>query len=48
MDGKKHHVLKGVHPSRLSASRGFFGSKPFSQCNAYLKSEGKPEINWQV
>ena len=48
IDAKKHHVLKGVHPSGLSASRGFFGSKPFSKCNAYLRQEGKPEIDWQV
>ena len=48
LDSKRHHILKSVHPSGLSASRGFFGSKPFSQCNAYLRGEGKPEIDWQV
>lgn len=48
IDSRRHHVLKSVHPSGLSASRGFFGSKPFSQCNAFLRSEGKPEIDWQV
>ena len=48
IDSRRHHILKSVHPSGLSASRGFFGSKPFSKCNAFLRSEGKPEIDWQV
>lgn len=46
IDTNKHHVLQAVHPSPLSASRGFFGCKHFSQTNAYLKSMGKPEIVW--
>jgi uracil-DNA glycosylase len=44
-----HHenlILKAVHPSPLSAYRGFFGSKHFSQANAYLKKQGASEINW--
>ena len=48
IDTKRHHVIKSVHPSGLSASRGFFGSKPFSKCNAYLRKEGKPEIDWKL
>ena len=36
------------HPSPLSAARGFFGSKPFSQCNAYLRKEGQEEIDWAL
>ena len=48
IDSKRHHILKSVHPSGLSASRGFFGSRPFSKCNAFLRSESKPEIDWQV
>jgi uracil-DNA glycosylase len=36
----------GVHPSPLSAYRGFFGSKPFSQVNSILKSENKEPIKW--
>jgi uracil-DNA glycosylase len=48
IDQSKHCVLKSVHPSPLSAHRGFLGSKPFSQCNAYLKSKGLPEINWSL
>lgn len=46
IDRTKHHVLQAVHPSPLSASRGFFGCKHFSQTNAYLKSVGKAEIDW--
>lgn len=38
--------LASVHPSPLSASRGFFGSRPFSQINDYLKNEGAEPINW--
>ena len=41
-----HYVIESAHPSPLSASRGFFGSKPFSKINELLKSEGKKEINW--
>ena len=39
-------VVKSAHPSPLSAYRGFFGSKPFSQCNAMLVENGKTEITW--
>ena len=39
-------ILKAVHPSPLSAYRGFFGCKHFSQANAYLKEHGASEINW--
>lgn len=42
----KHKIIKSPHPSPLSAHRGFFGSKPFSQINEYLKDAGKPEIKW--
>ncbi|WP_275938265.1 uracil-DNA glycosylase family protein, partial [Escherichia coli] len=44
VDRKKHLVLEAVHPSPLSAHRGFFGTKPFSKTNAYLKSKGIGEI----
>jgi uracil-DNA glycosylase len=40
------HVITSAHPSPLSAYRGFFGSKPFSQVNAKLSSQGFSEINW--
>lgn len=43
-----HHVILGVHPSPLSASTGFFGSKPFSQTNDYLAAKGMKEIDWQI
>jgi uracil-DNA glycosylase len=44
----KHLVLKGVHPSPLSASRGFFGCKHFSKTNEYLVSKNLTPINWQI
>lgn len=46
IDASKHLILKAPHPSPLSSYRGFFGSKPFSKSNEYLKSHGKKEINW--
>lgn len=45
---KKHLIIKSPHPSPLSASRGFFGSKPFSKTNNFLKSIGKTPIDWQI
>lgn len=44
----KHFIIKSVHPSPLSASRGFFGSKPFSKTNEYLVSKNLSPINWQI
>ncbi|WP_238886918.1 uracil-DNA glycosylase [Clostridium sp. YIM B02551] len=44
----QHYIIKSVHPSPLSASRGFFGSKPFSRTNDFLKSIGKAPIDWQI
>ena len=41
---KRHLIIESAHPSPLSASRGFFGSKPFSKCNAFLKQHGEEEI----
>ena len=46
IDTKRHKVLNAPHPSPLSAHRGFFGSRHFSQANEYLKSKGKSEILW--
>lgn len=48
IDQQKHLVLKSVHPSPLSAHRGFFGQKQFSQINQYLISQGKAPIRWQL
>ncbi len=47
IDPKKHLILRSVHPSPLSASRGWFGSKHFSQANNYLIQNGLEPINWQ-
>lgn len=46
IDRNKHLVIESAHPSPLSSYRGFFGSKPFSKTNAYLKQNGKAEIMW--
>jgi uracil-DNA glycosylase len=48
IDTQKHLVLKGPHPSPLSAHRGFFGCKHFSQINAYLKAHDKTPIDWSL
>ncbi len=48
IDRKKHLVLESVHPSPLSSHRGFFGSKPFSKTNAYLKAHNKTPIDWSL
>lgn len=48
VDTSRHLVLKSVHPSPLSAYNGFFGSKPFSQANAFLERHGQPPINWRL
>jgi uracil-DNA glycosylase len=45
---KSHLIITSPHPSPLSAFRGFFGSKPFSKTNDFLKSINKPPINWQI
>lgn len=46
IDTAKHFIIKSTHPSPFSAHNGFFGSKPFSKTNAYLKKENMQEINW--
>jgi len=46
IDAKKHLVLKSVHPSPLSAHRGFFGNHHFSQTNEYLMNQGLTPIDW--
>lgn len=48
IDRKKHLVIESVHPSPLSAHRGFFGSKPFSKANTYLISHGEEPIDWSL
>ena len=46
IDSKKHLILTAPHPSPLSAHRGFFGSKPFSQTNTFLQSKQIDKIKW--
>ena len=46
IDTHRHHIIKSPHPSPLSASRGFFGSRPFSRANAYLIQDGLDPIDW--
>jgi uracil-DNA glycosylase len=45
---QNHLIIESPHPSPFSARTGFFGSKPFSKTNEYLKSKGIKEINWRV
>jgi uracil-DNA glycosylase len=45
---EKHLVIETVHPSPLSAYRGFFGSAPFSQANQYIQSSGHTPIDWRL
>lgn len=47
IDEKKHLILRSVHPSPLSAHRGFFGNKHFSNTNEYLLSQGLTPIDWR-
>ena len=46
IDSQRHHVLTAPHPSPLSAYRGFFGCRHFSQANALLVQQGLPPIDW--
>ncbi|MEC8427658.1 MAG: uracil-DNA glycosylase, partial [Pseudomonadota bacterium] len=48
IDPQKHCVLKSVHPSPLSAHRGFLGCRHFSQANQYLKDRGERPIDWSL
>jgi uracil-DNA glycosylase len=47
IDREKHCVLESVHPSPLSAHRGFFGKRQFTECNEYLIFSGQEVINWE-
>ena len=46
--GGRHCVIESVHPSPLSAHRGFFGSKPFSRANAFLEESGRGAVDWRI
>ena len=48
IDSSKHLIIASSHPSPLSAHRGFFGSKPFSKTNDYLRKNKNEEIDWRI
>lgn len=48
IDRRRHMVIQSPHPSPFSAHRGFLGSRPFSQANAFLESHGMKSINWSL
>ena len=48
IDSSKHLIIATPHPSPLSAHRGFFGSKPFSKANDYLRKTKNEEIDWRI
>jgi len=48
LNNPKHLILMAPHPSPLSSYRGFFGSKPFSKTNEFLRNNGIKEIDWQI
>ena len=48
IDSSKHLIIATPHPSPLSAHRGFFGSKPFSKTNDYLRKNKNEEIDWRI
>ena len=48
IDKSKHHIISSVHPSPLSANKGFFGSNPFSKTNKFLVSKGLKPIDWKL
>ena len=48
LEMNQHKVIESAHPSPLSASKGFFGSKPFSQVNALLESMGQGAVDWSI
>jgi len=45
---RQHYIVESPHPSPLSAHRGFFGSRPFSRVNDFLRSVGETPIDWQL
>ena len=48
VDSTRHLVIRSAHPSPLSAHNGFFGSRPFSRANAFLRDHGEEEIDWRL
>ena len=43
-----HGIIKSYHPSPLAASRGFFGTRPFSKANKFLKEHGRGQVDWSI
>ena len=48
IDGRSKYIINSAHPSPFSADRGFFGSRPFSKCNNFLREMGKTAIDWRL
>ncbi|CAG7588870.1 Uracil-DNA glycosylase [Peptoniphilus tyrrelliae] len=48
INNENHLIIEGVHPSPLSANKGFFGSKPFSRANEFLRERGVTPPSWRV
>lgn len=48
IDGRRHCIIKGPHPSPLSAHRGFFGGRYFSRANAFLEVMGADPVDWRI
>lgn len=48
IDGSRHGIVRSPHPSPLSVHRGFFGSRPYSRANAFLRQFGREPIDWQL
>ncbi len=48
LTNSRHLILEAPHPSPLSAYRGFFGSRPFSRANKFLKANGIEPVDWQI
>lgn len=48
IDTDRHPIVESAHPSPMSATAGFFGSRPFTQVNGYLEALGHPTIDWQL
>ena len=48
IDRSRHAIIESAHPSPLSASNGFFGSRPFSRANAALEAAGRTPIDWRI
>jgi uracil-DNA glycosylase len=48
IDTSRHFIVESAHPSPLSATKGFFGSRPFTRANELLESAGRPPIDWRI